>query len=167
MNINSSLIERSQEFVRNKSEKIKALKSKDNRECTFSPKVNNYSSKTNLINDKETNSVGERLFKYQNIYKTNLENRKEDLKEYYKFKPEINKNTYDILKQRELMMNEIREKYDMNPKKKNADDMEENTPDDHIEKEESLNNMNLSESNKEDCSARMSKENSIPNLLEK
>jgi hypothetical protein len=167
ININSSLIERSREFVRNKSEKIKALKSKDNSECTFSPKVNNYSSKANSNDDDKTNSVGERLFKYQNIYKTNLENRKEDLKEYYKFKPEINQNTYDILKQRELMLNEIRDKYDMNPKKKNSEDRKENATRDHIEKEESFNNMNLSESNKEDCSEMMSKENSIPNLLEK
>jgi len=115
MNINSSLLERNEEFLRNKSEKLKQYKTKNDDECTFSPKVNSVNSKQN----EDEISVGERLFNYQSFYKNNIENIKENLKVTFPFKPDINPNTYDILKNRDAMLNEIKVKYDLNRKTKN------------------------------------------------
>lgn len=77
-------------------------------ECTFSPKVNKSNHK--LPNDNL--KVGERLYQYQNLYKSNIDNIRENNQESYSFKPEISKNTNEILRQREAIMEEIRKKYD-------------------------------------------------------
>jgi hypothetical protein len=109
--INSSIYDRNDEFARNKSIKLRSYSSKEDIECTFSPKVN---SNSKLIADStEPSSVGDRLFQYQQKYLQNAEIKKEIYKENYSFKPEINVNTYEILKQRDAIMEEIKSKYNM------------------------------------------------------
>jgi hypothetical protein len=111
MNINSSLIERNEDFMQRKFIKLTNLQSRDGTECTFSPKVNK-TMKT--IADEEGMKVGDRLYQYQQKYQKKLEEKIEIYKQEnegnYSFKPEINNNTYEILKQREMMMEEIKNK---------------------------------------------------------
>lgn len=110
-NINSSLIERNEEFMRNKSQKLRTIANKEENECTFSPKINEKQRGQIYIDNSETLPVGDRLFRYQHKYQQNAHQKKEMYKENYSFKPDINSNTYEILKQRELIMEEIRNKY--------------------------------------------------------
>jgi len=67
---------------------------------------NNEEEENQPENNKNKN-VGERLFKYQDKYKKNKELISECLKENYSFKPEISKNTYEILRKRDLELEEI------------------------------------------------------------
>ncbi len=118
--VDKSLIERSDDFVRNKSQKIKNIITNDDIECTFSPKLNKTklcfqrTLDTSSLHEEENLEVGRRLLNYQEKYKKKLEEMKEIQKETlesFPFKPEINKNTYEILKQRDLILQEIKNKY--------------------------------------------------------
>jgi hypothetical protein len=111
-NINSSLIERNEEFLKNRSSKVGRTPTNEDLECTFTPKINLNSN--NIINRSSMEigkDPGQRLFEYQNIYKQNLDNKKEMMKENYSFKPEISRNTYNILKQKDIMVEELKSKY--------------------------------------------------------
>jgi hypothetical protein len=77
-------------------------------ECTFAPKIQTTSSR---VGEEGSVEVGDRLFKYQDKYKKNQETMKEMYKESYSFKPQISKNTDEILKNRELALEEVRNKY--------------------------------------------------------
>ncbi len=136
MIIDKSLLERSEDFIRNKSYKIKNIVTNDDIECTFSPKLNKskafYQKTVNAssLNEEDTYNiynmeVGRRLLNYQEKYKKKLEEMKEIQKETlesFPFKPEINKNTYEILKQRDIILQEIKTKYsEENENEKNLD----------------------------------------------
>lgn len=107
-NINSSLIERNDEFVKSKINKLNQILNKDDAECTFSPKINSTEIKSEV-------KVGDRLFDYQKKYTQKREEKKDLYKEEYSFKPEISKNTNEILKQRELTLNLVKQKYSPPP----------------------------------------------------
>jgi hypothetical protein len=138
MIIDKSLLERSEDFVRNKSYKIKNIVTNDDIECTFSPKLNKSKPfyqktvNTSSLNEEDTNNihnmeVGRRLLNYQEKYKKKLEEMKEIQKETlesFPFKPEINKKTYEILKQRDMILQEIKNKY--SEENENENDNEKN-----------------------------------------
>ena len=111
-------------------------------ECTFSPKIN---SSTNLMKSEEDPDVGTRLFKYQEKYRSNLENKKENLKEYHSYKPKISRNTDKIIQERENMLSEMKKKYEMiekNPQETNR--AEKTTVLDHMDEIEETNKENES-----------------------
>ena len=104
--IQSDIIERNENFLKAKEIRLHAIK--EDSECTFIPKIN----ENLLINQSNINSdVSERLYDYQNIYKKNLEEKKSKYKETYSFRPEISKNTNEILENRQKIMEEIKSRY--------------------------------------------------------
>jgi hypothetical protein len=109
--VSGTIIERNEEYMKIKSMKLNSITTTDDYECTFNPKI-----KTDKRNDEYNLSIGERLFSYQDKYKQKKEYIKDQLEEKYSFKPEISKNTDNILKKRDLAMEEIKKKYNSSPK---------------------------------------------------
>ncbi len=126
--IPSNLIERNETFLKEKNLKIKTAQIIENYNYTFAPKVNakekfqkEFPEKTEENDDDDNKSkqnsviknpdvdVGERLYGYQQVYKKNKEARSDvqKEKENYSFKPELNKNTDEILRKRDLELAEI------------------------------------------------------------
>lgn len=85
--------------------------------CTFSPKIN---TSVNFLQNEDNLDVGSRLFKYQEKYRTNLENIKDNLKEYHPYKPKISKNTDKIILEREKKINEIKKIMEIERKKQES-----------------------------------------------
>lgn len=106
-NINSSLIERNEEFLKNKNMKINSAITTEDLECTFAPRINN----KNINKNEEFTKVGDRLYQYKDKYQKSLNEKKEIYQENHPYKPEISKNTYEILKQRDIMIEDIKNKY--------------------------------------------------------
>ena len=117
--ITNNIIERNQEFIKDKQEKlVKYLNLKED-ECTFMPKINNIANISILNNskggyqstlgDQNTTDVSKRLFDYQNKYKEKLEDIRSKYKENYSFKPEISKNTDIILNNKKKKMEQNKE----------------------------------------------------------
>ena len=163
--IQSDIIERNENFLRAKE--IRLHTRKEDSECTFIPKIN----ENLLINQSHINSdVSERLYDYQNKYKKNLEEIKSKYKETYSFRPEISKNTNEILENRQKIMEEINiddnliekesEKLILNIHEKKLEDLEESVKkinelaDENIisiQTSPNSNNMNPSLSHNERC----------------
>jgi hypothetical protein len=107
-------------------------------ECTFSPKIN--SPPSGLIKTEEEFDVGTRLFKYQEKYRSNLENKKEKLKEYHTYKPKLSKNTDKILQEREKLLIEMKQKYELEKNNQELNRLEKPSLLDHIDEiEETIN----------------------------
>ena len=119
--IKNNIIERNKEFMKDKQEKLEKYSNLKEKECTFKPKINNFSTMS-ILNNKtgqQSNSsfkieqnnadVSKRLFDYQNKYKEKLEEKRSKFKKSYSFKPEISKNTDLILNNKKKMMNQIKE----------------------------------------------------------
>ena len=133
-NINSSLIERNKQFLVNRSNKIRSAVTQRELECTFAPKINQVENEENHI---DSSATGQRLYDYSQKYSINREVMKENSKEVFSFKPNINKNTDTILKNRENYLELLRKKFD-NKLKWKADSISNKTE-----------NNNDSQSNKE------------------
>lgn len=108
------MIERNNNYLKNKDIKLNNLITSEDIECTFSPKIN----KQVIIQDENDKiEVGDRLYQYSLIYKSNNEKRIEENKgkdvENYTFTPKINPNTYEILKNKEFETEEIKKKYEL------------------------------------------------------
>ena len=118
--IKNDIIERNNEFMREKKEKMEKYSHIKEKECTFKPKINNIGiintkdvdKQSNIINKTEQNNpdVSKRLFDYQKKYKENLEDIRSKYKESYSFNPIISKNTEHILNNRQ----KLKEKLDEN-----------------------------------------------------
>ena len=76
--IQTDLMERNQNFLKEKEIKLHSIK--EDSECTFTPKINENSTinQSTIISD-----VGERLYDYKNKYEKNLEEKKTKYKESY------------------------------------------------------------------------------------
>ena len=120
--IKNDIIERNKEFIKDKQKKLEKYSNLKEKECTFMPKINTISTMTILNNSKTgqqsnvsykteqgNSNVSKRLFDYQNKYKEKLEDIRSKYKESYSFKPEISKNTDDILNNKKKMMEQIKE----------------------------------------------------------
>ncbi len=134
------MIQRSQEFIKHKSEKLNNLAGSEVLECTFAPKIN--SSASLLRSTEEDPNVGKRLLKYQDKYRTNLEMRKEQLKENHSYKPKISKNTNKILKERERLLNEMKKKYENEKEKQESNKAEKASNLEHMDEIEEICNEN-------------------------
>jgi hypothetical protein len=108
--VSGNIIERNQEFMKIKNHKLKNIITNDDLECTFNPKI-----VTEKRNEEEKVNIGERLFSYHNIYQQKKENIKEMYSENFPYKPEISKNTDNILRNREAAIDEIKKKYSAKP----------------------------------------------------
>ena len=104
--IQSDIIERNENFLKAKEIRLHSIK--EDSECTFSPKINENSTinQSTIFSD-----VVERLYDYRNKYEKNLEEMKSRYQENYSFKPEISKNTNEILENRQKTMEEIKSRY--------------------------------------------------------
>ena len=104
--IQSDIIERNENFLKEKEIKLHSIN--EHLECTFSPKINENSTinQSTIFSD-----VGERLYDYKNKYERNLEEIKSRYLENYSFKPEISKNTNEILENRQKTMDLIKSNY--------------------------------------------------------
>ena len=127
--------------MKNKNEKINNLMVSEILECTLSPKIN---SSTSLMKSEEDYDVGTRLYKYQEKYRSNLENKKENLKEYHPYKPKISKNTDKILLEREKLLMEMKQKYEMEKNNHDFNRADKASLLDHIDEIEETNNENES-----------------------
>ena len=112
--INDSLIKRNEEFLRNRDIKLKSYVRTEELECTFSPKI---ISQYPTSGDQEDLPVDQRLFNYDQIYRQKKESFKENFKESYAFKPEINKNTDEILRKKKELLEVIKENFDRKKEK--------------------------------------------------
>lgn len=110
-------------------------------ECTFAPKIN---SPASLIRSTEEDpNVGKRLFRYQEKYRSNLESKKEQLKETHSYKPKISKNTHKILKEKERLLIEMKKKYENAEKSRQESNKAEKASNlDHMDEIEETNNEN-------------------------
>jgi hypothetical protein len=104
--IQSDIIERNENFLKEKEIKLHSIN--EDLECTFSPKINENSTinQSTIFSD-----VGERLYDYKNKYERNLEEIKSRYLENYSFKPEISKNTNEILENRQKTMDIIKSNF--------------------------------------------------------
>jgi hypothetical protein len=84
--------------------------------------INTESDNTNS-NINNCSNVGERLYNYKKKYDKNLEEIKNKFKETYSFKPIISKNTNEILENRKKLLEELKERYEINDNS-NSDDLE-------------------------------------------
>jgi hypothetical protein len=107
--VGENVVKRNEDFVKNRDIKIKAYVKKDDIECTFTPKI---ITQQHPLVDQEQMTVNERLYSYDQIYKQKKETYKEGLIESFPFKPEINKNTDEILRRKNEILEEIRQKFD-------------------------------------------------------
>jgi len=106
-------------------------------------------------------NVGKRLFKYQDKYKTNLESKKELLKENHPYKPKISKNTDKILKEKERMLNEMKKKYENAEKSRQESNKAEKASNiEHMDEIEETNNENDSFNNQNSSRERVNYNNS-------
>jgi hypothetical protein len=118
--IKNDIIERNNEFMREKKEKMEKYSHIKEKECTFKPKINNIGMTNTKDIDRQSNltykteqnnpDVSKRLFDYQKKYKDNLEDIRSKYKENYSFNPIISKNTEHILNNRQ----KIKEKFNEN-----------------------------------------------------
>ena len=118
--IKNDIIERNNEFMREKKEKMEKYSHIKEKECTFKPKINNIGMTNTKDIDRQSNltykteqnnpDVSKRLFDYQKKYKENLEDIRSKYKESYSFNPIISKNTEHILNNRQ----KLKEKLDEN-----------------------------------------------------
>jgi len=115
--VNSSMQERSKSFIDLKQEKLRNSMIIQEKECTFSPKINNnnhYSINNKIINNNNDNkkfnfikslrndeNTGNRLYQYNKAYSMKKEILSEKHKEIHSFKPKISKNTKNILQDKE------------------------------------------------------------------
>lgn len=104
--VNDTLLKRNEDFIRNRDIKIKSYVRNEELECTFSPKIKD------IVSNDENIPVENRLYNYDQIYKQKKENFKENFNETYAFKPEINKNTDEILRKKKVLLEEIKNKYE-------------------------------------------------------
>ena len=104
--IQTNIIERNENFLKGKEIKLHSIN--EDLECTFSPKINENSTinQSTIFSD-----VGERLYDYKNKYEKNLEQMKSRYQENYSFKPEISKNTNEILENRHKTMDIIKSNF--------------------------------------------------------
>ena len=122
-----NVIERNNEFMKDRQEKIEKITLMKEKELTFKPKINSLSTMAILNKNKtgqECNSnfkiennnqdVSKRLFDYQNKYKESLEIKRNKFKENYSFKPEISKNTDMILNNKKKKMEYFKENEENN-----------------------------------------------------
>lgn len=109
-NIKDNVIERNENFIKEREAKLNYFSKCEDSECTFKPKINS----DKLPIDNENKKVGERLYEYQNKYKQNLEEIKSQYKTSYSFKPKISKNTNEILLNKQKMIEEIKSRYSNN-----------------------------------------------------
>lgn len=101
------MLERSTEFIRNKSQKLnRIIDLREELECTFSPKINSPASP--MRSWKEDPNVSQRLYNYRHIYKKKLNLKKEQYKENHPFKPKVSKNTNKILEQKRKLLKELK-----------------------------------------------------------
>lgn len=119
----------------NKSNNINTIEDKERerdmeRDNSPSKKDSNVNSVINHNNNNNSH-VGERLYNYQNIYKKNIEEKTGTYKENYSFKPEISKNTHEILRKRDLELEEVKRRIDEKEKLK-AQIMAKNQQQKHV-----------------------------------
>ena len=117
--IKNDIIERNNEFMREKKEKLEKYSHIKEKECTFKPKINNIGMINTKDIDKQSNitykteqnnpDVSKRLFDYQKKYKDNLEDIRSKYKENYSFNPIISKNTEHILNNRQKLKEKFNE----------------------------------------------------------
>jgi hypothetical protein len=112
--VESSLIQRNEEFVKNKNIKLKNYVKNEDLECTFTPQIRRIATEQDQV------SVEQRLFNYNQIYREKKEAYKESLNETYAFKPEINKNTEEILRKKKEILEQIKHKFDNTSPKENS-----------------------------------------------
>ena len=104
--IQSDIIKRNEKFLKEKEIKLHSIN--EDSECTFSPKINENSTinQSTIFSD-----VVERLYDYRNKYEKNLEEMKSRYQENYSFKPEISRNTNEILENRQKSMDIIKSNF--------------------------------------------------------
>jgi hypothetical protein len=149
--VEDNVINRNKVFIKNREIKIKSYVRTDELECTFSPKI---ITQQHPACDEDI-PVNIRLYNYDHLYRERKENYKESLKQTYSFKPEINKNTDEILRKKKEILEEIKEKFDTKKKianeinyadvedVENTDEKEENYINDHKKKIRWKNEINL------------------------
>ena len=120
--IKNNIIQRNNEFLKDKEEKLQKYSGLKEKECTFQPQTNTKSYNTSKIGqqstttvktDQNSSNVSKRLFDYQNKYKEKLEDIRDKYKESYSFKPQISKNTDAILTNKKKMMEQMKEEQNM------------------------------------------------------
>ena len=124
--IKNDIIDRTNEYMKEKLEKLEKYSHMREKECTFKPKINNIETSNRKENSKQSNisykteqnssDVSKRLFDYQKKYKENLEDMRSKYKENYSFNPVISKNTRSILNNRQ----KLKEKFEENIDSKNT-----------------------------------------------
>ena len=124
--IKNDIIDRTNEYMKEKLEKLEKYSHMREKECTFKPKINNIETSNRKENSKQSNisykteqnssDVSKRLFDYQKKYKENLEDMRSKYKENYSFNPVISKNTRSILNNRQ----KLKEKFEENIDTKNT-----------------------------------------------
>ena len=158
--VKKSVIERNEEFMKQKQLRLEQVK--EEKECTFVPKINEMTCDTNGTTESSNRKVGERLYEYREKYLRNLEEKKDRYKESYSFKPSISKNTEEILKQRQRVMNEIKRRY--GEEKEGTNGVEKENGEVEVEIEDKTIN-ELSEENKQ-VTSNTDKINSLPSVNE-
>ena len=153
--VKKSVIERNEEFMKQKQLRLEQVK--EEKECTFVPKINEMTCDTNGTTESSNRKVGERLYEYREKYLRNLEEKKDRYKESYSFKPSISKNTEEILKQRQRVMDEIKRRYGEEKEGKENGEVEMEIEDKTINE--------LSEENKQ-VTSNTDKINSLPSVNE-
>ena len=133
--IKNNIIQRNNEFLKDKEEKLQKYSGLKEKECTFQPQTNTKSYNTSKIGqqstttvktDQNSSNVSKRLFDYQNKYKEKLEDIRDKYKKTYSFKPQISKNTDAILTNKKKMMEQMKEEQNINDGKQNEDDEKNN-----------------------------------------
>ena len=124
--IKNDIIDRTNEYMKEKLEKLEKYSHMREKECTFKPKINIIETSNRKENSKQSNisykteqnssDVSKRLFDYQKKYKENLEDMRSKYKENYSFNPVISKNTRSILNNRQ----KLKEKFEENIDTKNT-----------------------------------------------
>ena len=117
-NIKENLIERNENFIKEKEAKLSYFSKCEDSECTFKPKINS----DKLPVDNENKKVGERLYEYQSKYRQKIEEMKSQYETSYSFKPKISKNTNEILLNKQKMIEEIKNRYSNNQSRANEGD---------------------------------------------
>ena len=160
--VKKSVIERNEEFMKQKQLRLGQVK--EEKECTFVPKINEVTCDTNGTTDSSNRKVGERLYEYREKYLRNLEEKKDRYKESYSFKPSISKNTEEILKQRQRVMEEIKRRYGEEKEKEGVNGAGKENGEVELEiKDKTINE--LSEENKQ-VTSNTDKINSLPSVNE-
>ena len=149
--IKNTFSERNEDFIKQKQIHRYNLSKEHEIDYSFQPQINEYqfhldnknmstSNINNITAETSSRKVCDRLYEYRKLYKDNLEIKKQFYAQTHPFKPTISKNTDEILRNKQKLIEAINQQLIHNEENNNSNTNNTNT-----------NNINVNSSERCEC----------------